>query len=75
MLPVQNWEWPLVWEGLAAAVGVTLEAVERPETIQAARKAASIGGKMAPLVLDGSPALSLLPQPPGQPAAAAAVAE
>lgn len=51
---MQIWEWPLVWEGLAASVGIALEAVDRPEDVEAARKAASIGGMTAPMLLDAA---------------------
>lgn len=51
---MQNWEWPLVWEGLAAGLGVALEAIDRPEAVEAARAAASIGGMTAPMLLDAS---------------------
>lgn len=49
---LQNWEWPLVWEGIAASLGVSLEALSRPEDVAAARRAASIGGRAAPMLLD-----------------------
>lgn len=49
---MQNWEWPLVWEGIAASLGVSLEAVNRPEDISARRLARAIGGRAAPMLLD-----------------------
>lgn len=51
---LQNWEWPLVWEGLAASLDIALEAIDRPEDVEAARKAASIGGMTAPMLLNSA---------------------
>jgi hypothetical protein len=52
LLTMQNWEWPLVWEGIAASLGITLEAIPRPEDVAAERRAAMIGGRAAPMLLD-----------------------
>lgn len=57
---MQNWEWPLVWEGIAASLGVVLEAIPRPEDVAAARRAAAIGGRAAPLLLDPQHSLAHL---------------
>lgn len=49
-----------MWEGIAASLGVVLEAIPRPEDVAAARRAAAIGGRAAPLLLDPQHSLAHL---------------
>jgi len=37
----QNWEWPLVWEGIFTTLGLDFEVIPRPEAWVLARQTAA----------------------------------
>ena len=41
LLYVQNWEWPLVWEGIFTTLGLDFEVILRPESFVLARQTAA----------------------------------